>query len=184
MDILTMIMACSLYRDNAITHAMVQIGSDSKPLAVTSIAPDGQQTTKSDFADPAKAAEYARAKFNEGNEIRVGLMQISSRWLAPYLNRNQARFEDLFRSCKNMVIATDVLNKATRTCHKEGNYRPSCALSIYISGNKKDGIDYAKTVLTYAKQNPLKVKEALPQHIGTPKQPPKIPKPSFTKNVD
>lgn len=37
MDILTMIMACSLYRDNAITHAMVQIGSIKSVMSKSSI---------------------------------------------------------------------------------------------------------------------------------------------------
>ena len=178
MDIFTMIMACSLYPDNSITNAVIQVSSGGKALAVTSIAADGTVTNKDTFKNAAQAAQYAQSAIDKGDQVAIGLMQIPYKWLPLYQGR--ASLEELFRPCKNMVIATDALNKAARQCREEDELDSTCALSVYRTGERKQGIAYAEAVLKYAAENPMKNKaENAVNHQQTPPPIAELPEPNF-----
>jgi hypothetical protein len=174
MDIFTMIMACSLYPDNSITNAIIQTGSHEKSFVVTSVSADGMVTKKDKFANVVQAADYTQAEIDKGSEVAIGLMQIPHRWLADYQGR--ASLEELFRPCKNMTIATDVLNKVARQCFQQDDDSPNCMLSVYRTGDPKQGQAYAETVLKYAEKYPMKGKaqHAVPQLVD-----PELPEPDF-----
>jgi hypothetical protein len=177
----TMIMACSLYPDNSITNAIAQVGSGGKPLTVTSVAADGAVVTKDTFKNAMQAAAYAQTAIDRGEEVAIGLMQLPSQWLSRYEGR--VTLEELFRSCKNMVIATQTLNAAAQQCRENGDDEPSCALSVYRTGDSKQGLGYAEAVLKYAAEYPIKnqAKNAVTHHQAPPPAP-ELPEPDFGGN--
>jgi hypothetical protein len=132
MDLLTMILACSVYPNNAVVNAMVEINSQNTPYMIS-----GQ---------PFKTEAHALARVDQlkaaGQNFDIGLMQIPSVWLA---NQPESLHE-LLRPCKNMVLATQVLNKLTDECGGS----ESCALSMYKTNDKTAGLDYATQVIEYA----------------------------------
>src|ERR1700722_13055134 len=107
MDLITMILACSLYPNNSITNAMVQVGSQNKAL---SIAVDGGKAQS--FASADKALAFANQQLAQGHIVDVGLMQIPSIWFKSC----NVTLPELLLPCKNMVIATEILNQASLNC--------------------------------------------------------------------
>jgi len=145
MDLITMVLACSLYTDNSITNAMVQVGSHNNSLAVRST--DGLKI----FKTQSDAINYTNTALQQGNTIDIGIMQIPSRWA--HASHSAA---ELFAPCKNMVVATKILNQAMDRCSELSANDPSideqaCALSIYKTGNPQAGLDYANAIISYAK---------------------------------
>lgn len=138
MDLLTMILACSVYPNNAVVNAMVEINSQNNPYVIS-----GQ---------PYKTREQALAQVDQlkaaGQPFEIGLMQIPEFWLG----QKPDSLNELLRPCKNMVVATQILNKLTDEC----NGNESCALSMYKTNSKTSGLDYANQVLTYASSHPIK----------------------------
>jgi len=161
MDLVTMLLACSLAADNSMTQAMVEIGSQNKPLMV-SVA-GGETKT---FPTEAAATAFASKEVAQGHSINIGLMQIPSRWLEPY----HLSMSDMFRPCKNMVIATRIVNDMREQCLVTKRTpaitnMQACALSIYQTGDPEQGIEYANKVLEYAKAHPF----IAPEHtVGAP----------------
>lgn len=150
MDLVTLILACSLYTDNSIPYAMIQTGTQNNPLVVT-IASD----TKIFKTIPA-AIRYTRSQIALGKNPEIGLMQISSQWL-PGIG---AHASDLFRPCKNLVIATQILEKLRFQCQSIANNTPNmdvqaCTLSLYKTKNLQNGLVYAHQVIQYAKIHPF-----------------------------
>jgi hypothetical protein len=151
MEIVTLILQCSLYNDNSITNAMLEVGSKNNPLIVT-VDNDPAKT----FATADEAAQFATQQIQQGHQVDVGLMQIPNRWLKDY----SPIPADLFMPCKNMVLATKILNDAATQCNQLPASTPNsdtgtCALSIYKSGDPKAGIDYANAVTQYANAHPF-----------------------------
>ncbi|CAM4371467.1 MAG: hypothetical protein LEGION0398_MBIBDBAK_01040 [Legionellaceae bacterium] len=153
MDLITMIMACSLYRDNAIVNAMVKLGSQNNPLQITSVQENA--TVKTITAPNPRAGEiYVNQELANGHIVYIGLMQISSGWLKKY--KEQTRISDLFRPCKNMAIATMILNHTTKICAHHSAPNPRCALAVYQTGaNTSAGKKYAAKIITYAKTHQI-----------------------------
>jgi hypothetical protein len=156
MELVTMILACSLYTDNSITNAMLEVGSKNNPLTVT-VDSDPTKT----FSNADQAAQFATQQIQQGHNVNIGLMQIPNRWLTDY----KTIPADLFLPCKNMVLATKILNDAETQCEQLPTTTPNsdthtCALSIYKSGDAKAGIDYANTVIQYANANPFSAIQA------------------------
>jgi hypothetical protein len=145
MDLVTMVLACSLYPDNTLINAMVQVGSQNKPYVVSS---SGQPNT---YPNASKASNYTMNQLHAGNQVDIGLMQIPSLWLKqPYAN-----VSELFLPCKNMVTATKVLNEAAMHCSEiSASNQQACMLSMYKTGNPTAGLDYANAVLSYAQNHP------------------------------
>lgn len=150
MDLVTLILACSLYADNSIPYAMIQTGTQNNPLVVTA-----EGDTKTFKTIPA-AMQYTRTQIALGKNLEIGLMQISSRWL-PEVG---AHASDLFRPCKNLVVATQILEKLRLQCQSLVANNPktdiqSCVLSLYKTKNLQNGLAYAHQVIQYAKVHPF-----------------------------
>lgn len=137
MDLLTMILACSVYPNNAVVNAMVQINSQNSPYMIS--------------GEPFKTPEKALAKVDQlkasGQAFEIGLMQIPDFWLG----QKPVSLNELLRPCKNMVLATQILNKLTDEC--DGS--ETCALSLYKTNDKSAGLSYATQVVEYAKSHPV-----------------------------
>ena len=150
MDLMTMLLACSLASDNSITQAIVDLGSQNKPLMV-SVA-GGETKT---FPTEATATAFVNSELQQGHSIKLGLMQIPSRWLEPY----HLSMNDIFKPCKNMVVATRILNDMHNECFAMKRSPPitdmqACALSMYETGDPQQGLEYANKIMTQAKAHP------------------------------
>lgn len=177
MDLVTMIMACSLYRDNSIVNAIVETGSKNNPLQVTTLLEDGSKTITT-AANPAAGAAYVNQQLQQGRDVYIGLMQIPSGWLEKY--KDQASISELFRPCKNMVIATTVLNHAAEICAKQLNRDPRCDLAIYRTGRDSEaGQAYADTILAYAAVHKVK---PTPQFENVPQE--ELPSAVLPKQIE
>jgi Transglycosylase SLT domain len=150
MDLVTLVLACSLYADNSIPYAMIQTGTQNNPLVVT--VDDDTKTFKT---IPA-AVKYTHTQIALGKNLEIGLMQIPNRWL-PEIG---AHASDLFRPCKNLVVATQILEKLRFKCQSIVANNPtidiqSCVLSLYKRKNLQNGLTYASQVIEYAKIHPF-----------------------------
>lgn len=162
MDLVTMLMACSLASDNSITKAMIDLGSQNKPLMVSVVG--GETKT---FPTEAAATNFANNELQQGHSINIGLMQISNRWIEPY----HLSVGDMFKPCKNMVIATRILNDLHDQCLSIKRTpaitdMQACALSMYETGDPQQGADFASKIMTQAKTHPFVAPELT---IGHPK---------------
>jgi len=138
MDLVTLVLACSVYPNNSVVNAMVEINSQNNPYMIS-----GQL-----YKTESQALAKANALKDSGASFEIGLMQIPDFWLS----QNPTNLDDLLRPCKNMVLATQILNKLVDEC----NGSESCALSMYKTNDKAAGIDYATQVLNYADTHPFK----------------------------
>lgn len=159
MDLVTMVLACSLYPDNSITNAMVQVGSKNKPLVV--VVDDGDPKP---FTSANQAAQFANSQIQQGHKVGVGLMQIPNYWLKQY----SVIPSEIFLPCKNMVAATKILNDAETQCNQMTNLPANtsiqtCALSVYKTGDATAGLDYANAVINYSNAHPFSDIEAAAQ---------------------
>ena len=78
------------------------------------------------------------------NGQSVGLMQIQERWHKDRMKR--LGVNDLYDPEQNLTVGCDILSELL---NKYGNYED--ALSVYNSGNIKDGRAYAERILNAAK---------------------------------
>ncbi|MDQ8039194.1 MAG: transglycosylase SLT domain-containing protein [Rickettsiella sp.] len=150
MDLVTLVLACSLYTDNSIPYAMIETGSKNNPLVVTI-----DNGTKH-FKTISEAVTFTKKQIAQGKLLDIGLMQIPNQWLP----KVGAHAEDLFRPCKNLVVATQIMNKIRLQCQTIAERNPTlnlqtCMLSMYKTGNTQTGLDYAHTVINYAEKHPF-----------------------------
>lgn len=150
MDLVTLVLACSLYADNSIPYAMIKTGSQNNPLIVKI-----DDETKSFKTIPA-AIQYTQTQIALGKNPEIGLMQIPSQWL-PEMG---AHASDLFRPCKNLVVATQILEKLRLQCQSiaASNLNTNiqaCVLSLYKTKNPQSGLAYAYPIIHYAKLHPF-----------------------------
>jgi len=160
MNLITAVMICSMFPVNSIVNAMIQQGSQDHPLAITTVEQVGQPgETKTNFKTLDEALAYAQAQLQAGKKIEIGEMQIPSGWLEK-LDQQGVTLSSLFRPCKNIAVATDLLNQAGAYCATSTNNKLElqlCTLSFYKTGDKKLGVAYAQEVLDYARVHPLQV---------------------------
>ena len=152
MDLVTLVLACSLYADHSIPYAMIQTGTQNNPLVVT------VEGTRKTFKSMPLAIRYTQRQIAEGIKVDIGLMQISSQWL-PVI---AAHASDLFRPCKNLVVATQILEKLHLQCQTIAANDPNtdihaCVLSLYKTRDPQSGLAYANQVMQYAKRHPFSV---------------------------
>lgn len=150
MDLITLVLACSLYSDNSIPYAMIQTGSEDNPLVVMVDA-----KTKH-FKTISEAITFTQKQMTQGKKVDIGLMQIPSQWL-PEVGAHAA---DLFRPCKNLVVATQILNKTRLECQNLAKLNSTiniqtCMLSMYKTRTTQNGLAYANTVIDYAAKHPF-----------------------------
>lgn len=151
MNLVTLVLACSLYADNSIPYAMIQTGNGNNPLIVTV-----NHVTKH-FKKTSEAIRYTQQQITQGKTVDIGLMQISSQWLPEFSTP-----ADLFRPCKNLVVATQIMNKLLLQCQTLAERNPmlniqSCMLSLYKTGNAQTGFTYANQIIDYAAKHPFSV---------------------------
>jgi hypothetical protein len=137
MDLVTLVLACSVYPNKSVVNAMVEINSQNNPYMIS--------------GEPFKKESQALARVNQlkdsGASFQIGLMQIPDFWLL----QKPVSTGELLRPCKNMVLATQILNKLMDDC----NGSETCALSMYKTNDKTAGLDYATQVLDYANMYPF-----------------------------
>jgi hypothetical protein len=137
MNLVTLIMACSVYTNQSIINAMVEANSQNNPWVVS-----GQPyKTEQQALDAAQKLQAAGAPF------QIGLMQIPDFWL----KNKPVSLKELLRPCKNMVIATQILNGTLDSC----NGSEPCALSKYKTGDETSGLDYANQIIQSASDHPF-----------------------------
>lgn len=179
-----MVLACSLYPDNSITNAMVQIGSNNKPYSVSVVSASGQTNTK-DFTSEVSAVDYAKAQIAKGASVNLGLLQIPQTWLGKYPANMDVTVTGVMRPCKNMFIATEILNNAMDQCSQlSGDDKTACALSIYHSGSPTAGLDYAKQVIAYAAANPFVKPPSVLEQVSDSNNPVILSTPNSGSNTD
>jgi hypothetical protein len=150
MDLVTLVLACSLYANNSITYAMVQTGSANDALTVST-----RNETKH-FKTESDAIAYTEKQITLAKNPHIGLMQISSKWLTAV----DAGTAELFRPCKNLVVATQLMNQLSLQCqnlatHSKKFNMQKCMLSRYKASNPQAGEVYANQILNYAKNHPF-----------------------------
>lgn len=150
MDMVTLILACSLYPNNALPYAIIQTGSAGNPLTVRT------RHTQKSFKKVSAAITYTQHALDRGEPVWVGVMQLSSRWFTQ--QQPKVSLAELFEPCKNVVLATSVLNQLTHRCQMEIQNTPQlslteCVLSQYETGHATSGTAYAAQVLAYAKNH-------------------------------
>lgn len=142
MNLITMILACSMYSNNSITNAIIQVGSQNNAYTVTTS--DGKSQN---FTSTSDAATFANSQISQGNAVNIGLMQVPSLWLKPY----NVTATDLLRPCKNIVVATEILSDTTYKCQQaNASDVTACALSMYETGNSQAGSDFATKIVAYS----------------------------------
>jgi hypothetical protein len=118
MDLLSVILACSLYTaDDDLVRAIAESNSQSNPDFVqnTSIDP-----TQMDAPPPAKtfdaAVAQARGILSSGGRPILGLMQVTPSWLDAF----GRELKDAFDPCTNIAIGTAMLSAFDYACAREG----------------------------------------------------------------
>lgn len=179
MDIVTLIMACSVFQNYSITNAMIQVGSQDNYLMVTPI--DGNSTI---FPTEKQAINYAAQQLQQGNAVDIGIMQIPSSWLKTY----KVTPAQIIKSCKNVVLATEIITQMWEKCGhivsdpSDPEQVQACALSMFKTGNPKAGLDYATQVMNYANANPFeKIAAPAMAHWEKHAKVPKLPTATLSK---
>jgi hypothetical protein len=152
MDLVTLVLACSLYADNSIPYAMIQTGSKNNPLVVTV-----NNETKY-FKTESAAALYTQKQITQDKTVYIGLMQLSSYWLP----KIDTPINELFRPCKNLVIATQIMNTLHSHCQTLAVHDPNlnmqtCMLAKYKTATTQTGLTYANEVVAYATKHSFSV---------------------------
>jgi hypothetical protein len=109
MDVLTLILACSVYPDDSLVRAMVDLASQGNPHFV------GDMTTLATFDKTTTSAEadHLVSELNrQGGRPVVGLMGIPPGWAQRYgRGRNE-----LYDGCVNIWVGTAVLSSHYEAC--------------------------------------------------------------------
>ncbi len=137
MNLVTLILACSVYSNHSVVNAMVETSSQNNPWVIS-----GQP-----YKTEQQALNAAQKLQAEGTPFQIGLMQIPDFWL----KSKPVSLKELLRPCRNMVEATQILNGALDSC----NGSETCALSKYKTGDATSGLDYANQIIQSAASNPF-----------------------------
>lgn len=152
MDIITLVMSCSLFQDYSITHAMIQTASRNTTLMVT--PKDGGAIT---FPTANQAVDYIEQQIEDDNVVNIGVTQIPSDWLATY----KVTPAEIIRPCKNVAIASQIIVEMWDKCGhivsnpSDAQQVQACALSMFRTGDPQAGLAYANRVMNYAKAHPF-----------------------------
>ncbi len=112
MDVLTAILACSLYADEKLVRAVVESSSQNNPYAVVDPAADYDPETQT----PPRTLEAALGRAEQirqaGGIPLFGLMQIPTRWAEAFGRQER----ELFDPCVNISIGTAMLSVFEHEC--------------------------------------------------------------------
>jgi len=123
MDILTAILACSLYADDNLVRAIVQSTSQSNPYSVID---SGAEPGVDEPPPPApRTPEEALTRMNEiaerGGAPLLGLMQVPPSWAGLFGREPR----DLFDPCINISIGTARISEFDHECSAQAKLRPA-----------------------------------------------------------
>lgn len=140
MDLVTLILMCSLAQSTSTNSMLYQIAqtSDADPTYIDDLT-DGVVYTPSRIAD---ASQMVSALVSAGHDIRVGVMQLPAREVMQSYSMTSLELVD---SCRNVAVASDRLTQAR---HRYPEKDPA-ALSWYLTGDPKSavGLSWALDVL-------------------------------------
>jgi hypothetical protein len=106
-DLLTIILACSLHPDDQLVEAFIRKVTDANPLFLGDFV---SLTTHDDLTSPDQVLELAAAMSEKGGRPAVGLMAVPISWAARF-NRQPA---DLLDGCTNISIGTAMMASFAR----------------------------------------------------------------------
>jgi hypothetical protein len=108
-DVLAIILACSLHPDDALVRALVDVQSGGNAYFVGDLA---TLKTKDTLASPEAALRYAEDLRRHGGRPAVGLLGIPLKWAGRY---GRAPIE-LFDGCINVAVATAAFHEYQASC--------------------------------------------------------------------
>jgi hypothetical protein len=116
-DLLTIILACSLHPDDQLVEAFIRKVSDANPLFLGDFV---TLATHHDLTSPDQALELATPISTKGGRPALGLMAIPVSWAARF-NREPA---DLLDACTNISIGTAMMASFATECGRHPCGRP------------------------------------------------------------
>lgn len=117
MDLLTIILACSLHPDDQLVEAFIRKVSDANPLFLGDFV---TLATHDDLTTADQALELATVIAEKGGRPALGLMAIPVSWAARF-NREPA---DLLDACTNISIGTAMMASFAAECGRHLRRRP------------------------------------------------------------
>ena len=117
MDVLALILACSLHPDDAFVRTMVDIQSGGNPLFVGDLVTLKTHDTLSSVEDAMHVAEDIA---EHGGRPAVGLLGLPVEW-GPRFGRG---VRDLFDGCTNLQIGSAMFSQYATECSPSGRHHP------------------------------------------------------------
>jgi hypothetical protein len=115
MDVLALILACSLHPDDAFVRTMVGIQSGGNPLFVGDLVTLKTHDTLSSVEDAMRVAEDIA---EHGGRPAVGLLGVPVEW-GPRFGRG---IRDLFDGCTNLEIGSAMFSQYAAECSPSGRH--------------------------------------------------------------
>jgi hypothetical protein len=116
-DLLTIILACSLHPDDKLVEAFIRKVTDANPLFLGDFV---TLETHDDLKSPDQVMELATTIAHKGGRPALGLMAIPISWAARF-NREPA---DLLDACTNISIGTAMMASFAAECGPHPRRRP------------------------------------------------------------
>jgi hypothetical protein len=115
-DLLTIILACSLHPDDQLVEAFIRKVTDANRLFLGDFE---SLVTHDDLKSPEQVLELAASISEKGGRPALGLMAIPPSWAARF-NRTPA---DLLDACTNVSIGTAMMSSFAAACAPRGDRR-------------------------------------------------------------
>jgi|GEM_PF-3125021 len=126
MDILTIVLACSLHFDDQLVTALVHKVSNDNPLMVGDLV---TLTTHDHLTSVAEAKAVVDDIIKHGGRPAVGLLGVPTTWAARY-GRTP---DELFDACTNIAVGTAALSEFAHQCsppHRSGKRRAASGRAL------------------------------------------------------
>jgi hypothetical protein len=119
-DVLALILACSLHSDDALVRTLVDVQSGANTYFVGDLS---TLKTHDSLASAAEALRTAEDIANHGGRPAVGLLGIPLDWAARFGRHPR----DLFDGCTNIAIGTAMLSEFDAACSPQARARAPAA---------------------------------------------------------